>query len=140
MLKKSKRLGEPPRSSHDLFLDGTAESVTAPGEPWLPKYLDWFGLDVVGTPDGCFEREDGGLTCCLGIREESVEFCILSLCNKLLPGDGCVFLLLSVKDFECVELLSVLSKLSKSSFIELCLALRSCSPLVPCLRAPPLPP
>ena len=33
LLKKSKRLGVPPRSSHDLFLEGTAETEAAPAAP-----------------------------------------------------------------------------------------------------------
>ena len=119
---KSKRLGVPLRLSHDLFLEGTAEPEAAPGAPW-------FGLDIVVAPDGYFERVDGGLTCCLGLVEESVELCILP---KLLPGDEGAFPLPSVKGFG----LSVMLKLSKSSFTDFCLAFKMCPPVVRCLTDP----
>lgn len=148
LLKKSMMLGESPLSSHDLFLEGTAEPVVAPGAPWLPKYLAGLGLvglgfDTVGTPDGYFERVDGGLTeDCLGVIEEPVEFCIVPLCNKLLPGDEGVFPSLPVKGLESVELLSVMLKLSKSCFTDLCLAFRICASPVrrSTAASPPLPP
>ena len=137
LLKKSNRLGVPPRSSQDLFLEGTVEPEAAPDAPWLPKYLDWLGLvglgfDIVGAPDGYFERVDGGLTGCLGIVEESVELCVRPKCNKLLLGDVGVFTLLFVNGLR----LSVMLKLSKSSFTDFC------PPGVRCLTdpCPTLPP
>ena len=66
----------------------------------------------MGAPDGYFERVDGGLTCCL--------------------VDEGVFPLLSVKGF----VLSVMLKLSKSSFTDFCLAFRMCPPGVCCLADP----